>query len=326
MARGVGQFISVDPLLEIDKHQTLNGYSYAGQSPATNSDPTGTCLDPGNGRCQPGDNSGTPDPSFPTNSSSRPGDGGPGYNGTSPSGSSGGTNGSGGGGGGGGATYSCDFTGQNCVLGPKYATGPTDTSAGDAIILGLISNIVYASEYLAWPVDSSCLDVEKCTYGEDFDAWASEQGIDTSGDSYLIPGTLASMFAVGRAGRPKRNAKNPPPGGWKLSHRNPLMKYKQLRETYEDVSTGAASQRRNPDGSLDFYRADNLNPRQRAKWRDSKIYTVPGRENHRILVRPDGKIGYAIGHDYDTPRLFPAPWYKDGGEYPGGLESRTGDR
>ncbi|WP_331758859.1 RHS repeat-associated core domain-containing protein [Streptomyces anulatus] len=79
---GIGQFISVDPLLEIDKHQTLNGYSYAGQSPATNSDPTGTCLDPGNGRCQPGDNSGTPDPSFPINSSSPPGDGGPGYNGT----------------------------------------------------------------------------------------------------------------------------------------------------------------------------------------------------------------------------------------------------
>ncbi|MFE3403141.1 RHS repeat-associated core domain-containing protein [Streptomyces anulatus] len=100
---GIGQFISVDPLLEIDKHQTLNGYSYAGQSPATNSDPTGTCLDPGNGRCQPGDNSGDPDPSFPINSSSPPGDGGPGYNGTAPSGGSGGTNGSGGGGGGGGS-------------------------------------------------------------------------------------------------------------------------------------------------------------------------------------------------------------------------------
>ncbi|WP_371933842.1 RHS repeat-associated core domain-containing protein [Streptomyces sp. KL115B] len=87
---GVGQFISVDPLLEIDKHQTLNGYSYAGQSPAANSGPTGTCLDPGNGRCQPGDNSGDPDPSFPINSSSPPGDGGPGYNGTPSSGGSGG--------------------------------------------------------------------------------------------------------------------------------------------------------------------------------------------------------------------------------------------
>ncbi len=69
---GIGQFISVDPLLEIDKHQTLNGYSYAGQSPATNSDPTGTCLDPGNGRCQPGDNSGKPDPAFPKKTNPAP--------------------------------------------------------------------------------------------------------------------------------------------------------------------------------------------------------------------------------------------------------------
>ncbi|MFI7288831.1 RHS repeat domain-containing protein [Streptomyces anulatus] len=102
---GIGQFISADPLLEIDKHQTLNGYSYAGQAPATNSDPTGTCLGPGNGRCQPGDNSGTPDPSFPINTSSPPGDGGPGWNGTAPTGGSGGTAGTGGtnGAGGGGS-------------------------------------------------------------------------------------------------------------------------------------------------------------------------------------------------------------------------------
>jgi RHS repeat-associated protein len=41
---GTGQFISVDPLLEVDKHQTFNGYSYAVQSPVTQSDPTGTGL------------------------------------------------------------------------------------------------------------------------------------------------------------------------------------------------------------------------------------------------------------------------------------------
>ncbi|WP_078959957.1 RHS repeat-associated core domain-containing protein [Streptomyces sp. NRRL B-24085] len=41
---GVGQFISVDPLLEVDKPQTLNGYSYAVQNPLTYSDPTGMGL------------------------------------------------------------------------------------------------------------------------------------------------------------------------------------------------------------------------------------------------------------------------------------------
>ncbi|GAA4827072.1 RHS repeat-associated core domain-containing protein [Streptomyces ziwulingensis] len=44
-----GQFISVDPLLEVDKHQTLNGYSYAVQNPVSHSDPTGLGL-----ACGPG--------------------------------------------------------------------------------------------------------------------------------------------------------------------------------------------------------------------------------------------------------------------------------
>ncbi|MFE1348121.1 RHS repeat-associated core domain-containing protein [Streptomyces sp. NPDC058757] len=37
----LGQFISVDPLLSPDQHQSLNGYSYANQHPATASDPSG---------------------------------------------------------------------------------------------------------------------------------------------------------------------------------------------------------------------------------------------------------------------------------------------
>ncbi|GAB7108578.1 RHS repeat-associated core domain-containing protein [Streptomyces phaeofaciens JCM 4814] len=36
-----GRFLSVDPLLEPDKPQSLNGYAYASNSPVTNSDPTG---------------------------------------------------------------------------------------------------------------------------------------------------------------------------------------------------------------------------------------------------------------------------------------------
>jgi RHS repeat-associated protein len=48
----VGQFLSIDPLLSADQHQSLNGYSYANQHPATSSDPTGLCDDPGNG-CMP---------------------------------------------------------------------------------------------------------------------------------------------------------------------------------------------------------------------------------------------------------------------------------
>ncbi|MET7621901.1 RHS repeat-associated core domain-containing protein [Streptomyces sp. NPDC005408] len=38
---GIGQFISVDPVLALDQHQSLNGYAYANNNPPTFSDPTG---------------------------------------------------------------------------------------------------------------------------------------------------------------------------------------------------------------------------------------------------------------------------------------------
>ncbi|GGR58324.1 polymorphic toxin-type HINT domain-containing protein [Streptomyces griseomycini] len=38
---GIGQFISVDPILDLTQPQSLNGYSYASNSPVTISDPTG---------------------------------------------------------------------------------------------------------------------------------------------------------------------------------------------------------------------------------------------------------------------------------------------
>ncbi|WP_330174150.1 polymorphic toxin-type HINT domain-containing protein [Streptomyces sp. NBC_01498] len=44
-----GRFISVDPLLETDKPQTLNGYTYAAQNPLAFTDPTGLGLACGSG-------------------------------------------------------------------------------------------------------------------------------------------------------------------------------------------------------------------------------------------------------------------------------------
>ncbi|WP_426403221.1 RHS repeat-associated core domain-containing protein [Streptomyces sp. R-07] len=41
----LGQFISVDPVLAADSPQSLNGYSYAGNTPVTTSDPTGMCAE-----------------------------------------------------------------------------------------------------------------------------------------------------------------------------------------------------------------------------------------------------------------------------------------
>ncbi|MET8406154.1 RHS repeat-associated core domain-containing protein [Streptomyces sp900116325] len=65
---GIGQFLSVDPVLSLNQPQSLNGYAYANNSPVTSSDPTGLCMDPGNGHCQPDDGgksgSQKPDPAY----------------------------------------------------------------------------------------------------------------------------------------------------------------------------------------------------------------------------------------------------------------------
>ncbi|MEU8470166.1 RHS repeat-associated core domain-containing protein [Streptomyces sp. NPDC029006] len=47
----IGQFTSVDPLLTVDQHQSLNGYSYANNTPVTSSDPTGEAVCMQDGIC-----------------------------------------------------------------------------------------------------------------------------------------------------------------------------------------------------------------------------------------------------------------------------------
>lgn len=47
----IGQFLSVDPLLTLDQHQSLNGYTYANNTPVTSSDPTGEAVCMQDGIC-----------------------------------------------------------------------------------------------------------------------------------------------------------------------------------------------------------------------------------------------------------------------------------
>ncbi|AVZ76213.1 type IV secretion protein Rhs [Streptomyces lunaelactis] len=80
---GIGQFISVDLVMVLGQHQSLNGYAYANNTPVTFSDPTGLCIDPGNGHCTPDDGGKLGDqepdhesfpPLFPTGSDTGSGD------------------------------------------------------------------------------------------------------------------------------------------------------------------------------------------------------------------------------------------------------------
>ncbi|WP_241196187.1 RHS repeat-associated core domain-containing protein, partial [Streptomyces sp. ADI95-17] len=83
----IGQFISIDPVLDPAQHQSLNGYAYGNNSPVTSADPTGMWIDDGTGHSEPRRDGGPTGPAGPSSPTLR---------------KSGGTHGGGGGGGGGG--------------------------------------------------------------------------------------------------------------------------------------------------------------------------------------------------------------------------------
>ncbi|MFJ8853221.1 RHS repeat-associated core domain-containing protein [Streptomyces sp. NPDC102437] len=62
----IGQFISVDPVLDPAQHQSLNGYAYGNNTPVTSADPTGMWIDDGTGHSEPRRDGGPAGPSSPT--------------------------------------------------------------------------------------------------------------------------------------------------------------------------------------------------------------------------------------------------------------------
>lgn len=174
----LGQFISVDPLLSLDQHQSLNGYSYANQRPVTASDPTGmreTCgaytVD-----CYADVN----DPNAGTGSGSGSGDSEP--IDTTDSGT---------------GTESPPDDEQGTSGGTSGA--PSGQHPLATIVLGLIANIAYFAEFWATTFDTDCWGDNQaaggCDYGAQYDAWQAENGTNTSSDLYVVPGALAAVFA-----------------------------------------------------------------------------------------------------------------------------------
>ncbi|MEU8747932.1 RHS repeat-associated core domain-containing protein [Streptomyces parvulus] len=181
----IGQFVSADPLLEIDKPQTLNGYSYAANNPVTNSDPTGTRL----GGCEGGWNQCGP-------------------NGTGgdteqrPSGGSGGSEDDG----------TVDETFSIVIIQgkPKNEGGCNDWGFLSSVckdvgegFWGLVSNVPHTAEYFAWPFDDDCRGdgggpgTSGCDYGAQFDQWIAEEGgYNTASDSYQVPSAAAAIFGA----------------------------------------------------------------------------------------------------------------------------------
>lgn len=206
----VGQFISVDPVLDTTQHQSLNGYAYANNTPVTSSDPTGLWLDDGTGHSVPnpkGNNG---------NSSSTPGKpkGTVGKNGcyytcggTAKTSSSGQT------------LYNSDGEVLACAYGHcvgSVVEGPAD-KAITSVLLGLMSNIPHMAEYFAWPFDSDCrgdgeAGAPGCNYGTQFDNWAASKGYDPYSDAYEVPSALAAIFGAREGGMPRPGPRRFPMG------------------------------------------------------------------------------------------------------------------
>ncbi|MHA5048805.1 RHS repeat-associated core domain-containing protein [Streptomyces sp. SD15] len=231
---GIGQFISVDPILSIDQHQSVNGYSYAGNSPVTQSDPTGLQYPVDQGGS--GGSNGTgcyfvltdPCGGVTTKPGGSGGVGGSGcyYVLTDACGTSGG-----GGGGGGGTSHtgSSGHTSSGGGGGPK--TGPGDSGGcgswgffasfcsdvGESFY-GLVSNAPHMAEYAGWIFDGDCRGnggpgSPGCDYGAQFDNWVAGYGYDTSSDAYQVPSALAAIFShrpgsvnAGKPGGPRFRA------------------------------------------------------------------------------------------------------------------------
>nr|WP_246041246.1 RHS repeat-associated core domain-containing protein [Streptomyces cadmiisoli] len=197
---GIGQFLSVDPILATGAPQSLNGYSYASNSPITNADPTGLCahLDCPT-RPSPDHQNTTPGhvPGKPTKSANTVyAENGESYNSSHDSSSSG--------------------TAQGGTKGLKI--GPSDTAGGcgswgflsavcndvGETFYGAISNVPYTAELAGWLFDGDCRNggagSPGCDYGAQFDNWIASHGYDISSDPYQVPSAVAAIFGMRHGG------------------------------------------------------------------------------------------------------------------------------
>jgi RHS repeat-associated protein len=122
---------------------------------------------------------------------------------------------------------------------------------------------------------------------------------------------------------------------YKLSDKNPVSGFKgarAVRDEYEKLQQMRAAQRlgvpytgERPTPNIDpvsglqkVFQGNELGPLNAAKWRGALEWLVPGTSHRLLEIAPDitggiEKIGYVVRHNYGSPKLFPGPWYKEGG-------------
>ncbi|MGW5449268.1 RHS repeat-associated core domain-containing protein [Streptomyces asiaticus] len=239
----LGQFLSLDPLLTSDQAQSLNGYNYANQNPATASDPTGLCVDPGNGHCMPtnGGDAGKnapPENHYPR-SGSRGNSGG--SRGTAHVSSSGQTmtNDKGG-------VLAC--AAGRCIglgdLGPSDFEQNVGNAAIDSLF-GAGEMFARLTDAFGALVDGYCVVEDRCL-GDRYRAWAKKHGADLDSDAYLF-----GMTVVGGKGK---SARTRPPGVGSSTQvgygSHPLSRSVQLQRLIDKNRGGNYGAARLEDGDI----------------------------------------------------------------------------
>ncbi|KAB8164687.1 hypothetical protein FH609_018495 [Streptomyces sp. 3MP-14] len=100
----------------------------------------------------------------------------------------------------------------------------------------------------------------------------------------------------------------------RLSDPNPVPR--PIREQYEEIRAGRGTPRLDNNGVQKIWSGNrsNVPPAVGRRWGGSTEWEVPGAPNNqwRILQNPRGELGYTTDH-YRSIKLFPAPWYPEGG-------------
>ncbi|MER6976128.1 RHS repeat domain-containing protein [Streptomyces carpinensis] len=208
-----GRFLSADPVLALNDHESLNGYAYANNTPVTLADPTGLRPDGACGGASSSCNGGTE-----TWTKTRTGWHWS-YTKT--------------------YTQQGTFHGVSGTFSTVVTTDPEQHKGQDHLqkgsrtrpceeervrslgrferplqvrrrsLYGIISNIPHAAEQAGWIWDSDCRGdggpgAPGCDYGDQFDNWIAEEGgYDTTSDTYQVPTALAAIFGMSEGGLPK---------------------------------------------------------------------------------------------------------------------------